>query len=340
MNFSSLVEGTLLRVAFVIFCAAVIVRIIFFTCSIIKSSKDKKGRLIYLSSIFGRFFAPFHRAFLKRPIYTSLRYIFHICLFVAPIWLAGHISMWEDSSLKWSWSAIPDKWADWMTLIVLAIAAFFVIRHFATKDLRSRSSIKDYVIIFLAGFPFLTGYALKHGTFDSIPFIANNIWTIHILSGEMMIFAAAFLLCRTRMDQNKCTGCASCVLSCPTGTLESREKDNLRIFAYSHYQCISCGSCVNTCPEGAAELRHEINFKRFFQIFAKEDIRKVELESCTHCGNLFVPEPLMKKIHRTFSDEYLKLCPDCRKVVMGDNILRFSPRHHKPKQNIKLVAQH
>jgi len=340
MAFSSLVEGTLLRVVFVIFGIVVIARIIFFISSIIKSSKDKEGVGLYILSVFGRFLAPFHRAFLKRPLYSSLRYIFHLCLFIVPIWLAGHISLWEGSSLRWSWSPIPAEWADWMTLILLGLAVFFIIRHFATKDLRSRSSVKDYIIIFLAAFPFLTGYCLTHGTLDSIPFIADNIWTIHLFSGEMMIIAAAFLLCRTQMDEKKCTGCASCVLSCPTGTLESRETGKFRIFAYSHYQCISCGSCVNTCPEGAAELRHEINLKRVFKIFSKEDIRQAELESCRNCGKLFVPEPLMENIHKTFSDEYLNLCPDCRKVDTGDRILRFSPGHHKPKQYIKSDVLH
>lgn len=340
MDFNSFVEGTLLKVALAIFSTVVIARVIFFIASIIKRAVYNKTGFIKILSFFGRFFAPFHRAFLKRPIYSSLRYIFHGCLFIVPIWFAGHISLWEASKLGWSWSSIPDKWADWMTLLLLALAMFFVIRHFSTKDLRSRSSVKDYIIILITAFPFLTGYALTHSTFDSVPLIADNIWTIHILSGEIMILAAAFLLLRTRMDQTKCTGCASCVLSCPTGTLESREIGNQRIFAYSHYQCIACGSCVNTCPEDAAELRHEINFRRFFNIFAKEDIREVELESCKNCGKLFVPELLMAKIHRTFSDEYLDLCPDCRKVDVGDHLLRFSPRHHKQKQNLKLSSLH
>jgi ferredoxin len=332
MDFNSFVQDILLKVVLATFCAVVIIRIIFFIVSIIKNAIQNKLGAIHLISILGRFLAPFHRAFLKRPAYSSIRYIFHACLIIVPVWFAGHISLWEESRLGWSWSSIPDKWADWMTLLVLALALFFIIRHFATKELRSRSDIIDYLIIFLAAFPFLTGYALTHSTFDSIPFMADNMWTIHILSGELMIIAAAFLLLRTRLDQIKCTGCASCVLSCPTGTLESRETGKFRIFAYSHYQCIACGSCVNTCPEGAAELRHEFNFKKFFKIFAKEDIQKVELESCKHCGKLFVPELLMEKIHRTFSDEYLDLCPECRKVDVGDHMLRFSPRHHKPKQ--------
>jgi ferredoxin len=336
MDFDSLIEGAVLRIVFIIFFSAIVARLIFFITSIIKNSIDKKSGLIDPLSIFGRFFAPFHRAFLKKPVYSSLRYIFHLCLFVVPIWYAAHISYWEESSLAWTWTSIPDEWADWMTLLVMAFAIFFIIRHFATKELRAKSSFKDYIIVFLTAFPFFTGYCWTHGTLDSIPFIEDNIQMIHVLSGEMMIVAAAFLLCRTRMDRQKCTGCASCVLSCPTGTLESRDAGNLRIFAYSHYQCISCGACVNTCPEGAAELRHEINLKRFFHFFTKEDIRNVELESCKNCGKLFMPEPLMEKIHKTFTDAYIELCPDCRKVDVGVNILRFSPRHHKMKRKTEL----
>jgi formate hydrogenlyase subunit 6/NADH:ubiquinone oxidoreductase subunit I len=336
MDINSFVQGTLLKIALVIFVAVVIARMSVFVVSIIKSAIGNKSGLPYLLGVFARFLAPFHRAVAKNPLFSFLRYIFHACLFVVPIWYSGHISLWAESRLGWSWKSLPDKWADWMTLILLALTIFFVIRHFATKELRSRASGRDFVIIIMAALPFLTGYALTHGTVDSIPFFADNMWTIHILSGELMMIGAAFLLLRSRLDQNKCTGCASCVLACPTGTLESRDSGKLRIFSYSHYQCIACGSCVKTCPEGAAELRHEIGLKKLFNIFAKDDIRSVELESCTHCGKLFVPELLMEKIHRKFSDEYLTLCPDCRKVEIGDHILRFSPRHHKPTQTIKM----
>jgi ferredoxin len=336
MDINSFVQGALLKVSLAIFVSVVIARLAVFIISITKRAIGNKSGLPYLLAVFARFLAPFHRAIIKKPLFSFLRYIFHACLLVVPIWYSGHISLWTESKLGWSWKSLPDKWVDLMTLILLTLSIFFIVRHFSTKELRSRSYIRDYVIIIMAALPFATGYALTHGTFDSIAFFANNMWTIHILSGELMIIGAAFLLLRSRLDQKKCTGCASCVLACPTGTLESRDSGKLRIFSYSHYQCIACGSCVKTCPEGAAELRHEINLKRLLNFFAKEDIRTVELESCSHCGQLFVPEPLMEKIHRKFSDEYLTFCPDCRKVEIGDHILRFSPRHHKPTHNVKV----
>jgi formate hydrogenlyase subunit 6/NADH:ubiquinone oxidoreductase subunit I len=177
----------------------------------------------------------------------------------------------------------------------------------------------------------MTGYFLAHGTLDRIPFFENNMWTIHIMSGELMILTAAFLFCRTRMNSLVCTGCASCVSSCPTNTLEYKEVGNQRIFNYSHYQCICCASCVNICPENAAELRHEISPIRFFQIFVKPEIRSVELESCVKCGALYVPEPLMVKIKKTFTNEYLDFCPECRKVNMGDYLKKLSPWHNKDR---------
>ncbi|MFC1867488.1 4Fe-4S dicluster domain-containing protein [Thermodesulfobacteriota bacterium] len=325
MDFGSFVEGPLLKIVFLIFFIGILARLIFFISSIIMGRQGIKENGGSLFKIFARFLVPFHRAVPKKPFYSSLRYIFHICLFVVPIWLAGHISLWEESRFGWSWSALPDGWADWMTLLFLALAVFFMVRHISIKEIRINSSFSDYLIIIIAALPFITGYFLAHGTLDGILFLSDNMWAIHILSGEIMLFAAAFLFCRARMNIRKCTGCESCVLSCPTGTLESNDAGNLRVFNYSLYQCICCGSCVNTCPEDAAELRHEIGLKIYYQVFAKQEIRSMELESCNRCGALFVTEALMDKIHKRFSDDYLDFCPNCRKVIIGDYFRQLSP---------------
>jgi NMD protein affecting ribosome stability and mRNA decay len=69
-----------------------------------------------------------------------------------------------------------------------------------------------------------------------------------------------------------------------------------------------------------------------YNIFAKKEIRSVELESCKRCGALFVPEPLMEKIHKSFTDEYLAFCPDCRKRNTGEYLKKISPYHQKLRQ--------
>ncbi len=332
MDFDTLVEGPLLKMTFLVFCIGMVFRITLFITSIIVGSRDADGKGTYIFANFSRFIVPYYRAVPKNPLYATLRYIFHACLFVVPIWFAGHISIWEESMFGWSWSAIPDQWADWMTLVLLALAVIYIIRHVAVNDVRRNTSISDYVLIIISALPFMTGYFLTHGTFDSVPLLGANMWAIHILTGEMMIIAVVFLFCRAKMDERKCTGCASCVLSCPTGTLEIEDSGNMRLFHYSLYQCVCCASCVNTCPEDAAALSHEFGLMNFFQGFKKKEIRSVELESCQRCGTLFAPEPLMVKIQKTFPHEYLRFCPDCRKVNLGDYLQTLSPWHRKPKQ--------
>jgi Pyruvate/2-oxoacid:ferredoxin oxidoreductase delta subunit len=332
MDFRSFVEGPLLRIIFLAFMIAITIRIAFFFYTILKSSTGKDSKWKYLAATLSRSSLPFHNGATKKPVYATLRYIFHVCLIVTPIWLSGHIALWEESRFEWSWTPLPDTWADWMTLLLLGLSGYFIIRRTTLADIRRTSSEWDYLLIVITALPFVTGYFLTHGSLNSIPFFENNMWTIHVLSGEVLLLTVVFLFCRTRLNVEKCIGCASCEISCPTGTLESSDKEKLRTFTFSHYQCICCGSCVKTCPEDAAELRHELTPRRFFQIAPKQEIQSVELRACKRCGALYDPEPQVEKIMQIFPHDYILFCPRCRKVNFGDFLQQFSPRHAKSKK--------
>jgi ferredoxin len=334
MDFYSIVEGPLLWIVSLVFLAGLLIRLSFFLGAIITSNSrsEVKGQIDTVSTL-GRFFLPLHKASRKKPFYTTLRYIFHGCLFVVPIWLSGHIVLWTESRFEWDWAALPDAWADWMTLILLALAAYFLVRRLILKDLRQSASSLDILLIIITALPFLSGYFLTHGTLESVAFLGDNMVIIHMLSGELMIMMALFLFYQSRLNIQTCTGCASCVQNCPTETLEANDKGNLRIFSYAHFQCICCGSCVSVCPEGAAELRHEINAKRFLQVFSKREIRSVELEACERCGAYFAPESQMEKISLIFDSDCIKCCPNCRKAKMGERFHQMSPWHRRPKKS-------
>jgi hypothetical protein len=129
MDFSSFAEGPLLWIVFLLFLAGVSARLVFFGIKIVTSPKGGQAGWGLTMPLFGRFLLPFHKAIAKKPIYAVIRYVFHLSLFIVPIWLGGHVSLWEESRLGWSWSTISDKLADWMTLLVLAIAVFFLARR-------------------------------------------------------------------------------------------------------------------------------------------------------------------------------------------------------------------
>ena len=359
MDFETFIEGPLLWIVFSIFIAGLLFRLIAFLISIFKSKKAGTKPLDwkFILSAVGRIFFPLHKALIRKPLYTTVRYIFHICLFLVPLALDGHVTLWEASSLEISWPSLPDKLADWITIIFIVLSVLFLLRRILFPNIRRRSSAFDTIFIIMCLLPFLSGYFYAHGTLDSLPFFLDNLFTIHIISSCIMILGAVFLFLRSRLDAKNCTGCAACELNCPTGTLEYTDKgiervaaaahddakryssqqkpspENQistnnsmeRIFSYSHYRCISCGECIVTCPEDAAELRHEMGFVSFFRVLKKQVIRAVDLKVCQKCGALFAPEPQIENLGETIKEDYIHSCPKCKKIDYADTFRRMLP---------------
>lgn len=327
----SLIEGPLLEAVLILFGAGIAARIVFSFTTAIRSDRFKRFKWKHLAATLGRSLLPYHRAFKKKPLYTILRYIFHICLFAVPVFFYGHIVLWESSWLQLSWQSIPDVLADWMTIVFILLSLFFLFRRLFISRLRQNSKAGDYLLLAAGILAFLSGYFLTHGTLDSIPFFLRHMQTLHIFFGEVMIVTALFLFLRSRLDRERCTGCAACESSCPTGTLEYRDKGRNRIFSYSHYQCICCGACVEACPEDAAEIKHQVGFNPFFQVKQKKPIRTVALQPCRRCGTLFVPENQLTKISELITDDYAGLCSRCKMVNTADTFHQLSPWIKKPQ---------
>ena len=194
MDLSSFAEGPLLWIAFLVFIIGTVIRMAQFI--FVARTKDKPlynyFSVKYILSTLARWLLPLNVTVKKNPVFIICVYLFHICLIVVPIWLAGHVSLWEESRFGWSWSSIPDKWADWMTLLLLAIAIFFILRRALLPDLRLLTTAGDYLLIVVTVLPFLTGYFLTHGTVDSIKFLGDNMRLFHVLSAEFMLILIPF----------------------------------------------------------------------------------------------------------------------------------------------------
>ena len=192
MDLYLFVEGPLLWIAFLLFFAGLIARSSFFLASLFRNStahQEGTGRFLLL---LGRSLVPLHKAAVKKPLYTLLRYAFHLCLFIVPIWLSGHIVLLSESRLEWDWSPLPEAVSDGMTLVLLALAAYFLLRRLISPCVRQVSSLLDIVLIIVAALPFFTGYLLTHGTLSAIAFLGDNMALIHMLSGELMLVTTVF----------------------------------------------------------------------------------------------------------------------------------------------------
>lgn len=312
-------ERTLLWIVAVLFVTGALMRALFFVVCISRSRPVSRHSFLHRCVTPLGIFVPFHRAFLKKPVYTIIRYAFHAGIFIVPIWFSGHVRLWEESRFEWYWTPLPDAWTDWMTLSVVAACAFFLVRGIVLK-VRRKTGAADVLLILITGLPFLTGYLLTHGSLDTILFFENYLYHMHLITGEILLVTVIFLFVQTRLSKADCVGCAACVENCPTETLASTDKERLRTFKYSHYQCIGCGSCVSVCPESAAELTHAIGIGRFFQIFSKNDISAFELATCERCGVTTAPKSQIAKLDGILSANdvemvVLNTCDRCKKMI-------------------------
>jgi Pyruvate/2-oxoacid:ferredoxin oxidoreductase delta subunit len=313
MDLDYLIQYTLLYLVCFIFIFGLAVRFAFFIFTIIKGNIDKDIRWRYILSILWHYVSPLSITVTTKTIYTLLGCVFHACLIVIPIWYSGHIVLWGRYGFEWYWTALPDGWIDGLTLLLLGLAASFLIRRIISKDVRRTSTFSDYLVTIITAMPFLTGYFLSQGSLEDVLFFGDNMENIHVLSAEAMILMASFLFCRIRLTASHCTGCAACELHCPTGALVSEEKEERRIIIYTLYKCICCGSCTTTCPEEAASLRHEVSFAGYFRLMFKQTIRSVEIKACERCGNFFAPILQIEKLRKIVDGDHMYLCLSCKR---------------------------
>ncbi len=201
MTFTGFVEGPLVWIAFLTFFIGSALRLLFFFT--LSTKKDKpvyhyyKSKWMFLSIL--RWLFPVNPDLKKNPVFSILGYIFHICLLGVPIFYGAHIYEWEQSRFGWKWWTMPDKWADWMSLVLLAIAIFFIIRRIVLAEVRIITQVSDYLLILICALPFLTGYVNAHpdGTIYNwltalIPIYSTYPRELHILTGALMMIVVPF----------------------------------------------------------------------------------------------------------------------------------------------------
>jgi nitrate reductase gamma subunit len=122
----------------------------------------------------------------RHPVMAVASTLFHLCLFVPPLFLMAHNTLLRHS-LGLRLPSIPDGLADFMTLVVLAGGIFFLVRRLAIPKVSAISSRDDYGVLFLTVAPYLTGFLAYHHLFDY-----KTMLTMHALTGDLLLIALPF----------------------------------------------------------------------------------------------------------------------------------------------------
>lgn len=120
------------------------------------------------------------------PVTIFVSCIFHLCLIIAPIFLLAHNILMEES-IGFSLFSFPERFTNWLTLIFLICATYFLIRRLLLPRLRSITSFYDYIILFITVAPFLTGFLAYYQLTDY-----KTVIILHMLAGELLLIAIPF----------------------------------------------------------------------------------------------------------------------------------------------------
>ena len=104
---------------------------------------------------------PFGKLWSKRPVYSTISFLFHVGLIAVPLFLSAHLLLWKRG-VGFAWPALPQVVADWLTVLVIATAVGLFLGRAFHPGARMLSRRQDYVWPLLLAVPFVTGYVCSN----------------------------------------------------------------------------------------------------------------------------------------------------------------------------------
>jgi nitrate reductase gamma subunit len=120
------------------------------------------------------------------PVMGVMSLVFHIGLFLVPLLLPAHTLIFSRSAHV-SLPSLPGPFMDKLTLVLLAIGGFFLLRRLFFPRVRALSTLRDYLVLLLVAAPLLTAYAAYHQWLNY-----RTMLVIHMLVGDTVIAAIPF----------------------------------------------------------------------------------------------------------------------------------------------------
>jgi nitrate reductase gamma subunit len=120
----------------------------------------------------------------SRLLYSVTTVSFHVSLLIVPVFLAGHIILWQRAT-GLAWPAIPNMLADVLTIVVLVSALALIVERVASRDTRTLSRPGDYIIPLLVALPFASGYLVMHPSLN--PFSFQIVMLLHVMSANLIM---------------------------------------------------------------------------------------------------------------------------------------------------------
>jgi len=176
-------------IAFSVFIGGLVCKIIFF-CGL----SYERDKIIYhhinlfwwMKSIFHWLVPLGSISFRKQPVFGLVFYIFHLFLFMIPLFLLAHNILWQEA-VGFNLPSLSDIVADYSTFLIMICILFLFVRRLVRPEVRAISKVWDYLLLLLVLSPFLSGYLTYHqcGNYELM-------MILHIVTGELMLIIVPF----------------------------------------------------------------------------------------------------------------------------------------------------
>lgn len=192
-NVYDFIRGPLVWISFIVFLLGLIYQVFSFSSLLVKKEhtvynprprkKDKPGT-------FSDFMLKVKLSVVGvNPVMLIVTTVFHICLVAAPLFLYAH-NMLIKNAVGVSLFSFSDQIIDVLTIILMVCGTYFLWRRLFVARVRAITTFYDYVMLFLATAPFITGFLAYHQIFANEHY--KLIISLHILTGELMLMAIPF----------------------------------------------------------------------------------------------------------------------------------------------------
>jgi nitrate reductase gamma subunit len=188
------IEGPLILISFVIF----IVGVVFQVTRFFSLTREKERVILNLdikkeespqelgSQVRSLIKSLKRTVFGIHPVVIGVTCIFHILIFIVPIFLLAHNIFLEAAWGIRFWS-FSESLSDALTLLLLLGGLFFLCRRVFLRQVRSITTSYDYLVLLIVLAPFITGFLATHQWFDY-----RTMISLHVLSGEIMLIIIPF----------------------------------------------------------------------------------------------------------------------------------------------------
>jgi nitrate reductase gamma subunit len=124
-----------------------------------------------------------------RWLYSATTVLFHVGVILVPLFLAGHIALWEKA-LGISWPALPNAVATVLTVAVMVAAVAVLVQRAVNRESRILGRFQDYALPALIAVTFLAGFMVMHPAWN--PWGRDPMLLIHVLSGDLLLILVPF----------------------------------------------------------------------------------------------------------------------------------------------------